>query len=67
MSRPVIIQFAIGLLLGSIFLWVLGADGWESPRTIWAAFVVLAVIVAINLADLRARLTRLEQQAGGRR
>ncbi len=67
MSRPVVVQFVVGLLLGGIFLWVLGEYGWESPRTIWATLVLLAVVLAINLADLRARLTRLERQAGDRK
>jgi hypothetical protein len=67
MSRPVIVQFVVGLLLGGIFLWLLGEYGWESPRTIWAALVFLAVVLAINLADLRARLTRLERRAGDRK
>jgi hypothetical protein len=67
MSRPVIMQFVAGLLLGSVFLWVLGEYGWESPRTIWAAFVLLAVVLAVNLGELRARVTRLEGRATDRK
>lgn len=67
MSRPVIVQFVAGLLLGGLFLWMLGEYGWESPRTIWAGFALLAVVLAINLADLRARVARQEQQASVRK
>jgi hypothetical protein len=60
----VIVQLVVGLLLGGIVLWALGEFGWESPRTIWTVIVLMLVVLAVNLASLRARITRLEKQAG---
>jgi hypothetical protein len=59
----VIVQLVVGLLLGGIVLWALGEFGWESPRTIWTVIVLMLVVLAVNLAHLRARITRLEKQA----
>lgn len=60
----IIVQFVVGLLLGGIVLWALGEFGWESPRTIWTVIGLILVVLAVNLAVLRARITRLEKRAG---
>jgi hypothetical protein len=59
----VIVQLVVGLLLGGIVLWALGGFGWQSPQTIWTVIVLMLVVLAVNLAHLRARISRLEKQA----
>ena len=59
----VIVQLVVGLLLGGIVLWAMGEFGWESPRAIWTVIVLMLVVLAVNLAHLRARITRLEMRA----
>jgi hypothetical protein len=63
MSRAAIAQFVAGLALGSIFVWVQGQYGWESPRTIWAAVAFVLIVLAVNLGELRARIATLEKRA----
>ncbi len=58
----VMVQLVVGLLLGGIVLWGMGEFGWESPRTIWTVILLMLVVLAVNLAYLRARITRLENQ-----
>jgi hypothetical protein len=58
----VIVQLVVGLLLGGIVLWAMGEFGWESPRAIWTVIALTLVVLAVNLAHLRARITLLEKQ-----
>ena len=51
------------LVLGGIFVWAWVQYGWESPRMIWTAILLLVAVLALKLGDLQARLTRLEQRA----
>ncbi len=60
-------QLVLGLVTGGVLIWAVERYGWESPWTLWVAFGGLIVALAVNLYDLRSRITRLENQLAERK